>query len=156
MKTPFAILILLAPSICLQGAVETYIVDRGRKSADFTAIDSRGELHRATEYGTKQIPWLADRTKSVPAEYPFLERMRHHAGSATLHLFIDLNTGSVTSVTIKKSTGFKRLDDSAVACLRKWRWKPGTWKEVDMPVVFTIAQPPTRVPAGVEHVPKAQ
>ena len=146
---------LLMQSFPSKAAVETYVVDRGRKSATITAaVDSKGVLHRGAEYGTKPIPWLDDRTRSVAAEYPYMERMRHHTGAGIFRIFVDLNTGSVTNVVVVKSTGFKRLDACSINSLRQWRWKPQTWKQIDMPVVFTIAQPPKRVPAGVEHIPK--
>jgi hypothetical protein len=35
------------------------------------------------------------------------------------------------------------------AALRQWRWKPGKWKEIDIPVSFTIEEqfePPGRIP----------
>ena len=150
------VLIWMASATRSSAAVETFMVERTGKPARITAaIDSKGVLHRGAEYGTNPIPWLADRTKSVAAAYPYMERMRHHTGSGVFRVFVDLKTGSVTKVAAIKSTGFKRLDDSAVASLRQWRWKPGTWQQIDMPVTFTIAVPPKRAPAGVERIPKA-
>ena len=139
--------------ISLHAAVETFIVNRGSKPARTTAaVDSKGVLHRGADYGSKPVPWLTDRTKSIAAKYPYMERMRHHTGSGVFRIFVDLYTGSVTNVVILKSTGFGRLDGSAVESLRQWRWRPRTWKQIDMPVTFTIAQPPTRVPADVERL----
>jgi TonB family protein len=66
---------------------------------------------------------------------------------------LDVNTGLVTKVDLLKSTGYRNLDDSAAQALRYWRWKPGKWKEIDMPVEFTLqgvpstkALPPGTVP----------
>ena len=152
----FITLMLFIQLISSEAAVETFVVDRTGKPARVTAaVDSRGVLHLGAEYGTRPIPWLADRTKSVAAKYPYIERMRHHAGAGVFRIFVDLNTGSVMNVLVMKSTGFKRLDDCAVASLRQWRWKPRTWKQIDMPVTFTIGQPPARVPVGVERIPEA-
>jgi len=53
---------------------------------------------------------------------------------------IDPKTGCAASVAVARSTGVKALDDSAVAALRKWCWKPGKWKEVDVPVTFTMGR----------------
>jgi TonB family protein len=51
-------------------------------------------------------------------------------------IVLDPKTGLVTRVTVIKTTGFPSLDNSALAALQKWRWKPGRWEEIDMPVSF--------------------
>lgn len=48
------------------------------------------------------------------------------------------NTGSVSNVTVLKSTGSPGLDASADRAIRQWQWRPHRWKEVDMPVTFTM------------------
>jgi TonB family protein len=68
---------------------------------------------------------------------------------------LDLRTGAVTQVTVIKSTGFIALDRSAVSALRRWHWKPGKWREIYMPVTFTIASPLPRPPNGSTRLPRS-
>ncbi|PYJ45652.1 MAG: energy transducer TonB [Verrucomicrobia bacterium] len=49
---------------------------------------------------------------------------------------LDLKTGAVTKVTLIQSTGVPALDDNAMKALHQWLWKPGRWKEVDVPIAF--------------------
>jgi TonB family protein len=37
-----------------------------------------------------------------------------------------------------QSTGTPALDESAMEALRQWQWKPGKWKEIDVPITFAI------------------
>ncbi len=74
-------------------------------------------------------------------EYPYNDRRLHHEGTALFRLTIDPKTGSTTNVAMIKSTGFPKLDDEAFNVVWRWRWRPGKWKEVDVPVVFTLTPP---------------
>jgi TonB family protein len=114
-----------------------------------SAVDAKGVRHNGNDYPGKHPPWLADLIESVAPNYPSWEQQKHHKGIALCQLTLDLKTGRVTKVTVAKSTGFPRLDGCAVAALRQWRWKPGKWKEIDIPVSFTIEEqfePPGRIP----------
>jgi TonB family protein len=116
-----------------------------------SAVDAKGVRHSVPS--ETAAPWLNDRIKAVAPEYPYADRARHHVGSGRFHLYLDLATGGVTQIRITKSTGFASLDQSAVAALRQWRWKPGRWKEIDLPVTFTIR--PNFVPApGSVRLPR--
>ena len=53
-------------------------------------------------------------------------------------LTLDLKTGTVSKVTVLQSTGAAMLDASAIEAFRRWQWKPGKWKEIDMPITFTM------------------
>ena len=55
-------------------------------------------------------------------------------------LTLDEQIGSVIHVTIEKSIGYKTLDDSAIAALRQWRFRPGKWKMVRVPVNFVMSK----------------
>jgi TonB family protein len=113
-----------------------------------SAIDAKGIRHSAPS--ETAAPWLNDRIKAIAPEYSYADRAQRHVGTGQFHLVLDLNTGVVTRITVIKSTGFPTLDTSAVAALRQWRWKPGRWKEIDLPVAFilrqTYAPPPGSVP----------
>ena len=81
---------------------------------------------------------MDDRVKAIAPTYPYRNRQLHHEGKGWFQLTLDLRTGYVSKVAVVKSTGFKALDESAVAAFLQWRWKPGKWKEIDIQVAFTI------------------
>jgi TonB family protein len=62
---------------------------------------------------------------------------QHLAGSGVFSVEIDRSSGTVTSVAVKKSTGERLLDDSAIRGLQKWRCKPGTISKTTIPITFT-------------------
>jgi TonB family protein len=64
------------------------------------------------------------------------EAARRMGGFGLYRVALDLKTGSVTKATVIQSTGVRTLDDSAMKALRQWLWKPGKWKEVDVPVAL--------------------
>jgi TonB family protein len=103
-----------------------------------SAVDAKGIRHRPSDYGDKRGPWMLDRIKAVQPGYPVEARARHNQGTGVFRITLDVNTGSVTSVVVVRSTGFSILDDSAITAIRLWRWRPGKWKEVEIPVAFTL------------------
>jgi TonB family protein len=64
--------------------------------------------------------------------------VRHNEGTAVVRLDIDLKTGNTTHVTLIRSSGFPKLDEVAIRTLARWRFKPGKWKESEIPVTFTM------------------
>ena|SRR5205823_1262581 len=57
-------------------------------------------------------------------------------GKGVFILRLDTKTGKVVSVSIAKSMGAMILDQSAVAGLKQWRFRPGP-KSVRIPFEFT-------------------
>jgi len=57
---------------------------------------------------------------------------------------LDMTTGSVSKVAMVQSTGVAALDNSAMKALRQWQWKPGKWKEIDVPITFAMSPPSRR------------
>jgi TonB family C-terminal domain len=57
-------------------------------------------------------------------------------GKGVFVLHLDTETGKVVSVSVAESTGFAILDRSAIASLKKWRFRPGP-KAVKIPFAFT-------------------
>jgi|SRR5690554_1510957 len=55
--------------------------------------------------------------------YPSMSRRLREQGTVVLEVLI-LANGSVGDVKISQSSGFKRLDDTAVKAVRKWRYAP--------------------------------
>jgi TonB family protein len=114
-----------------------------------TAVDIKGVRHTAREYPGHRGPWdIVDRIKAVAPAYTYEDRARHRQGSGFFAVFIDANTGVPTRVTMIKSTGHPTLDQAAIEALQSWRWKPGRWKEVDIPVTFTMALGAKTPPPG--------
>ena len=102
------------------------------------AVDANGVRRDGNAYPRHHPPWFDDLQKRVAPNYSIDDRARHHTGVGVFRLQLDLQ-GAVTSVSVLQSTGHTSLDRSAVAALRKWRWRPGRWKEIEMPVTFTMA-----------------
>jgi TonB family protein len=71
-------------------------------------------------------------------EYSFEARSHWLEGKGLFVLSIRPD-GTVESVNVAKSTGHSELDESAVAALRQWRFKPGSVTKVKMPMEFTLA-----------------
>jgi len=70
--------------------------------------------------------------------YPSLPNGQRPAGKGVLVCHIDAKTGYVTSVSIAKSTGFAILDEAAVDCYKRWRFKPETCaRDVKITFEFT-------------------
>ena len=85
---------------------------------------------------------MKDRIKIVPLKYPYQAAVRHIQGSGLFRISLDLNTGSVSKVTLMQSTGSPMLDSYTSDALHRWRWKPGRWREIDMRITFNIGSNP--------------
>ena len=81
---------------------------------------------------------MVDRIYGKYPEYTYEDRARRHQGEGLFRIIINPATGTVDQVVMIRSTGFLLLDNSALAALQSWRWKPGTWKQIDMPVRFEM------------------
>jgi len=103
-----------------------------------SAVDVNGFRHTTADYPGHHAPWLDDRTAAVAPKYPLQDLRLHHQGSGSFRLLLDLQTGCVGKVILIRSTGFSSLDQSAMAAVRKWQWKPGKWKEITVTTVFTM------------------
>jgi TonB family protein len=110
---------------------------QGRASWTSAAVDAKGVRHRGSDYQNGGT-WMDDAIKTPPPDYPSAERSLGHAGSGLFRLTLDLKTGAVTKVRPLQSTGFATLDSLATEAFRRWRWKPGKWKEIDVPITFTM------------------
>jgi len=114
--------------------------DERRGNALTSAVDARGIRYRGNQFGPGTLPWIGDAVRKGWPDYPYNERTKGHEGRGLFRLTLDLKTGSVTNVDVVHSTGFPGLDESAIKAFRyNWRWKPGKWKEVTIPVTFTLA-----------------
>ncbi|WP_062064303.1 energy transducer TonB [Cellvibrio sp. OA-2007] len=57
--------------------------------------------------------------------YPSLSRRLREQGTVVLEILIKAN-GTVGEIKIKTSSGFKRLDETAVKAVSRWRYLPAT------------------------------
>jgi periplasmic protein TonB len=75
--------------------------------------------------------------------YPSSEIRANHSGTVVLRVQV-LEDGRIGDVQLAQSSGYRRLDESALREARHWRMKPGTrdgvpvvmWKEV--PITFEL------------------
>ena len=70
--------------------------------------------------------------------YPAISRRMGEEGLVVLSVYI-LADGTVGEVSIHKSSGFRRLDESALKTVRRWRYAPA--KRHGKPVAIRYAQP---------------
>jgi TonB family protein len=125
-----SVLLILSPTVKAQG----------RSNRLSSAVDAQGVWHQGSDYGAKRAPWMDDAIKTVAPNYRYEARSRRIQGSGLFRLSLDLNTGSVSKVTVIKSTGSPTLDNSATDAFWRWRWKPKRWKEIDMPITFALSR----------------
>ena len=73
-----------------------------------------------------------------PPDYPVEARERRLTGSGIALLQVDQKTGYVTAGRMLKSTGHVILDNAALTAFRRWRFKPGTLRQIQIPIHYTI------------------
>lgn len=71
-------------------------------------------------------------------EYPYEARARKITGSGVCVLTVDTASGSVTDATMAQSIGSPILDNSTVSAFRRWRFRPGMYSKVKVPITFTL------------------
>ncbi|WP_028222216.1 energy transducer TonB [Paraburkholderia oxyphila] len=74
----------------------------------------------------------------VQPDYPMLSKRRGETGVAYVHFVVGL-TGKLENIELKKSSGFSRLDDAALAAMRSSACKP--YMEDGQPVRAAYTQP---------------
>lgn len=98
------------------------------------AVDAKGGEHHSNGTPAGMI-WLRDVVAAPKPDYFFTPDLRE--GVAIFRLTLDPATGLVQEVTILKPSTWATLDRDAMKALRRWRWKPGTWKEIELPVLMS-------------------
>ena len=74
----------------------------------------------------------------VQPDYPMLSKRRGETGTAYVRFVVGL-TGQIENIELKKSSGYSRLDDSALAAMRDSSCKP--YLENGEPVRAAYTQP---------------
>ncbi|MBS0583303.1 MAG: energy transducer TonB [Proteobacteria bacterium] len=87
-----------------------------------------------------------DSRKLHPPKYPTEFHAKDpHRGIAIVHVRVDAN-GSPAGLRIQSSSGYRELDQSALATVRTWTFEPATLcgraidGELDVPVTFRLSQ----------------
>jgi TonB family protein len=71
-------------------------------------------------------------------KYPSAARQNGITGDGVALMMIDSRRGSVTHVSMLKSTGNASLDDAAMRSFRRWRFRPGSISRLKAPVTFRL------------------
>ena len=88
----------------------------------------------------KVAPISSARASAVFAprpEYPYEARSRKITGSGVCVLALD-PAGNVTDATMAQSIGSPILDNATVSTFRRWRFKPGMYTKVKVPITYTM------------------
>lgn len=106
------------------------------------AFPVTANVAKAAEIGVdpgENVPFAAkDRVIYAPAPgYRLAPRAMRTEGRDLYLLYLRPN-GTVRDVGIVRSTGSKDLDMSAMVTLVKWRFQPGAYTRMGVPVQFTI------------------
>ena len=75
----------------------------------------------------------------LPSGYP-IKRLSWSGMEALFRLAINHQTGRVDKVTIVKRSGEPGVDSAFEIEFTKWKFKPGTVRQLDVPVVFRSMQ----------------
>jgi TonB family protein len=70
--------------------------------------------------------------------YPYEARRQRMTGSGISLLTVDPAIGNVTSVRITRSCGSVIIDNATLEAFRRWRFKPGTARSVEVPITYTL------------------
>ena len=81
---------------------------------------------------------LVGNTTAAPgAAYPEEAQKAKITGSGVYELRID-KAGKISAVAIVKSSGSAVLDKAATTAFKKWRFKPGVFQSVRIPVSWSV------------------
>jgi TonB family protein len=70
--------------------------------------------------------------------YPYEARRQRIVGSGIALLAVDPTIGNVTGVRMTQSCGNVILDNATLDALRRWRFKPGSALNVEVPITYTL------------------
>lgn len=79
----------------------------------------------------------ADYLNNPPPPYPALSRRLGEQGSVVVRVFIDTQ-GAATRAEIRRSSGYERLDQTALQTVQRWRYVPGRRNGVPEAMWFNV------------------
>jgi TonB family protein len=94
-----------------------------------------------TPFSSTAIPARLGKAAALyapPPDYPIEARDRRLTSSGIALLEVDQKSGHVTAGRMLKSTGHVILDNAALSAFKRWRFKPGTAREIRIPIHYTI------------------
>ena len=80
---------------------------------------------------------LRQTVTAPPVPFPEEAQRKNLAGSGVYELHIGKN-GQTTEVAVVKSAGNSVLDQAAKSVFKKWRFKPGVFTRVRIPVSWSV------------------
>jgi TonB family protein len=101
----------------------------------YLGIDAKGVRHESKE-SAGNAPWFRDLAYARMPRPLQGDRTWWYEGVGIFRIRIDPTAGTAREVTILRSTGHIGFDRSALLALKLWRWKSGTWSQVDVPIFF--------------------
>jgi TonB family protein len=105
------------------------------KEPVYLGIDAKGVRHELKE-SAGNAPWVRDLAYARMPRPLYGDRTWWYEGVGIFRIRVDPTTGTTREVTILRSTGHMAFDRSALLALKLWRWKPGTWTQVDVALFF--------------------
>jgi TonB family protein len=105
---------------------------------EVVGMTAAGKLVRSG--GGNQLPWMNDIVVRPSPEYPVQDRRLNHQGRGLFRIVFDVKTGSATDIIVRKSTGWRTLDDAVITAFRQFRVKPGKWKYFELPVIYVMSR----------------
>lgn len=114
-------------------------------TAALTSGDSRdaSDIARAIDASKEGRGGLASEplallTGNPPPVYPDVARRRGWEGRVVLRVVVDV-TGAPSDIAIGRTSGFRLLDESAIAAVQRWRFEPA--RLAGIPVVAAVEVP---------------
>lgn len=112
-----------------------------------------GSLRAADELNTTLVVWSDGRRSELgrtklmqyvlsltPPEYP-REAQRSRITGSGLYEFRIAQSGKTLGVSVVHSSGNRLLDQAALDAFVTWRFKPGLFHRVRVPVIWTMTPP---------------
>ena len=110
-------------------------------------VDANGNVHTVNA-GSSGTPWLKDLVKRARLSPPLSPEMRARGCTGVFRMVIDLKTGKVRKVETVVTSGFREVDIAAKSSMYEWRWQPGTWQQIDVPVTILKRGEVLQLPPG--------
>jgi TonB family protein len=82
-------------------------------------------------------PAALSKPENCRSDYPFFARMLGHEGVTEL-AFTVVADGTVSGITVARSSGYDGLDDAAKDCVRKWHYRPALKDNVLVDAPMTV------------------
>ena len=101
----------------------------------YLGIDAKGVRHESADSAGDAV-WMRDLAFARMPRPLVGDRSEWAQGVGIFRIRLEPATGAAKEVTILRSTGHVAFDRSALLALKLWRWKPGTWTQVDLPLLF--------------------